>query len=88
MKIYSAIRRLEKLVPAANTKPLTIADWTKEERNMAIDLLINHVRPWPEELQRKRELTDFGTADLSSPEERQKRINKLLVRCGRPPLLE
>jgi hypothetical protein len=80
MNIKSRISRLEELVPPAkNTTPLTLKDWTLEERSIAIDLLINEVRPWPEELQQKSELTDFGPLDSLNPKERRSRINKLLI---------
>ena len=87
MNIKSRVSRLEELAsPAKSTKPLTLKDWTNEERNTAIDLLINQVRPWPAGLQRKRELTDYGPTDSKTPEERRKSINKMLVRSGKPPL--
>lgn len=83
MSLKSLVKKLEQEIKPLEPE-LTPANWTNEEIDQAIDLLINGM-PWPEELQRKREATYWQPCSLST-EELHKRIDELLIMSGRQPI--
>jgi len=88
MRLQKRLEALEtKMSVNSDTKSLTLQELTPEKREQVIDLLTKQAQsdeivPWPEELQCKRD-SIYVLPNGVTEEQRQMRINELLIKSGR-----